>query len=64
MKIHQNNPLYKQTQRKKKKHDHQNPTPIHDKRKGKIRKSRSISKHIKSNIQQTSSQLQTKWRET
>jgi hypothetical protein len=41
-----------------------NPTPIHDKRLGKIRKSRPIPKHSKSNIQQTSSQHLTKWRET
>jgi hypothetical protein len=31
---------------------------------GKIRNLRPISKHNKSNIQQTSSRLQTKWRET
>ena len=40
----------------------QNPTPIHDKSPGKIRNSRPIPKHNKSNIQQTSSQYQTKWR--
>jgi hypothetical protein len=40
-----------------------NPTPIHDKSLGKIRNSRPITKHNKSNIQQASSQHQTKWRE-
>ena len=72
MKIHQCNPLYKQTQRQKP-HDHlvrfgknirQDPTPIHDKSLGKIRNSRLIPKRNKSNLQQTSSQHQTKWRET
>jgi hypothetical protein len=41
-----------------------NPTLFHDKSHGKIRNSRPISKYNKSNIQQTSSQHQTKWRET
>jgi hypothetical protein len=40
---------------------HNVQTPLHDKSLGKIRKSRSIPKHNKSNIQQTSSQHQTKW---
>jgi hypothetical protein len=73
MEIHQHNPPYKETQRKKIWHDHfircwesiwQNPIPIHDKINGKIRKLRPISKHNKSNIQKTSSQHQSKWRET
>ena len=34
-----------------------NPTPLHDKSLGKISNSRPIPKHSKSNIQQTSSQL-------
>ena len=71
MKIYKLNPLYKQTQRPKT-HDHlfrcgesisQNPTPIHDKSLGKIRNSSPIPKHDKSNLQQTSSQHQSKWRE-
>jgi hypothetical protein len=41
-----------------------NPTPIHDKSLGKIRNSRPIPKYNKSNLQQTSSQHQTKWRKT
>ena len=45
-KIHQCNPVYKQTQR-------QNPTPIHDKSLRKIGNSRPIPKHDKSNLQQT-----------
>jgi hypothetical protein len=70
--IYQRNPVYKQTQRQKP-HDHlircresisQNPTPIHDKSLGKIMNSRPIPKHDKSNLQQTSSQHQTEWRET
>ena len=69
MEIHQRNPVYKQTQRQKP-HDHlvrcrkrirQDPTPIHDKSLGKIRNSRPIPKHDKSNLQQTSSQHQSKW---
>ena len=40
-----------------------NSTPIHNKSHGKIRNSRLIPKHNKSNIQQTSSQHQSKWRE-
>ena len=69
MKIHQCNPLYKQIQRQNQ-HDlqvrcgksiRQNPTPIHDKSLGKIRNSRLIPKHGKSNLQQTSSQHQRKW---
>jgi hypothetical protein len=40
-----------------------NPKPIQDKSHGKIRNSRPIPKHNKSNIQQTSSQHQSKWRE-
>ena len=72
MEIYQRNPLLKQTQRQKP-HDHllrrgesiqQNPIALHDKSLGKIRNSRPIPKHSKSNIQQTSSQLQIKWRET
>jgi hypothetical protein len=39
-------------------------TPLHVKSLGKIRNSRAIPKLNKSNIQQTSSQHQTKWRET
>jgi hypothetical protein len=39
----------------------QDPTPIHDKSLGKIRNSRSMPKHDKSNLQQTSSQHQSKW---
>ena len=67
--IHQRNPLCKQIQRQKP-HDHllrcrkrirQEPTPIHDKSLGKIRNSRPIPKHYKSNLQQTSSQHQSKW---
>jgi hypothetical protein len=42
----------------------QNLTSIHDKSLGKIRNSRLILKHNKSNLQQTSNQHQTKWRET
>jgi hypothetical protein len=41
-----------------------NPTPIHDKSLGKIWNSRPIPKHNKGNIQQTSGQHQSKWRET
>jgi hypothetical protein len=41
-----------------------NPTPIHDKQLTKIRNSRSIPKHNKSNIQQITVQYQNKWRET
>jgi hypothetical protein len=41
----------------------QDPTPIHDKSLGMIRNSRPIPKHDKSNLQQTSSQHQSKWRE-
>ena len=37
-----------------------NKTPLHDKSLGKIRNSRPIHKHNKRNIQQTSSQHQTK----
>jgi hypothetical protein len=37
------------------------PTAIHDKSLGKIRNSRPIHKHDKSNLQQTSSQQQSKW---
>jgi hypothetical protein len=37
-----------------------NPTPLHDKSLGKIRNSRPIHKHNKSNILQASSQRQTK----
>jgi hypothetical protein len=33
-----------------------NPTPVHDKSLGKIRNSKPIPKHDKSNLQQTSSQ--------
>jgi hypothetical protein len=42
----------------------QNSSPIPDKSLGKIRNSRPIPKHNKSNIQQTRSQHQTTWRET
>ena len=38
-----------------------NTTPIHDKSLGKIRNSRPIPTHDKSNLQQTSSQHQSKW---
>ena len=71
MEIHQCNPLYKETQRQKP-HDQlvrclesirQDPTPIHDKSLGKIRNSRPIPKHDKSNLEQTSNQHQSKWRE-
>ena len=64
-------PLYKRTQRQKP-HDYfircwesilLNPTPLHDKTLGKIRNSRPIPKHNKSNIQLASSQHQSKWRE-
>jgi hypothetical protein len=41
-----------------------NPTPIHDKSLGKIGNSRPSPKHNKINVQQTSNQHQTKWRET
>jgi hypothetical protein len=41
-----------------------NSASLHVKRLGKIRNSRPIPKHDKSNLQQTSSQHQTKWRET
>jgi hypothetical protein len=41
-----------------------NPTPLHDKSLGKIRNSRSIPKHSKSNIRHTTSQCQTKRRGT
>jgi hypothetical protein len=41
----------------------QSPTPLHDKSHGKNRNSRPIHKHHKSNIQQTSSQYLSKWRE-
>ena len=41
-----------------------NPTALHDKSLGKIRNSRRIPKHNKSNIHQTSNQHQSKWRET
>ena len=40
-----------------------NPTPLHDKSFGKTRNSRPITKHNKSNLQQTSSQHQSKGRE-
>jgi hypothetical protein len=72
MEIHQSNPLYKQTQRQKS-HDHlircsesiwQNPTLFHDKHLGKIRNLRPLTKHNKSNIQQTIRQHQIKWRKT
>jgi DNA-binding ferritin-like protein (Dps family) len=71
MEIHQSNPLYKQTQRQKP-HNllvrclesmRQNQTLNHFKSHQKIRNSRPIHKHNKNNIQQTSSQHQTKWRE-
>jgi hypothetical protein len=42
----------------------QNSTFLHVQSLGKIRNSRPIPKHSKSNIWQTSSQYQTKWRET
>ena len=56
--------MWLEPQRKKNPHDHfitcwrviwQNPTPLHGKSLGKIRNSRPIPKHSKSNIQQTSS---------
>ena len=40
------------------------PIPIHDKSLGNIGNSRPIPKHNESNLQQTSSQHHTKWRET
>ena len=42
----------------------QNLTPLHVKSRRKIRNSRPISKHSKSNIHQTSIKHQMKWRET
>jgi hypothetical protein len=42
----------------------QSPTPLPDKSLGKIRNSMPIDKYSKNNIKQTSSQHQTKWRET
>jgi hypothetical protein len=39
----------------------ENPAPIHDESLGKIRNSRPISKHGKSNLQKTSSQYLSKW---
>jgi len=59
--------------KEKKSHDHltrcwesiwQNSTALHDKSLEKLMNSRPIPKHSKSNMQQTSSQHQTKWRET
>jgi hypothetical protein len=75
MEVYQCIPLYKQTKRKKKQMSIlldaekafdkiQHPFMIHDKSLEKIRNSRPITKHNKSNLQQTSSQHQTKWRET
>ena len=63
--IHQHNPLYKQTQRKKsrglslgaEKAFGKNPTLIHVKSLGNIRNSRPIPKHNKSNLLQTNSKL-------
>jgi hypothetical protein len=70
--IHQQNPLHKQTQRgvgggedhidAEKAFDKIQP-PFMLKSLGNISNSRPIPKHSKSNIQQTSSQYQTKWRE-
>ena len=68
--IHQRYPLCKQTQRKKymvislmlRKHLTKSNTRSY-KRLGKIRNSGPIPDHNKNNIQQTSSQKQTKWRE-
>ena len=68
----QYNPLYKQTQRQKP-HEHlvrcwdrvwQYPKQLHDKSLRMFRNSMPLPKHNKSNIQQASSQHQTKWRET
>ena len=73
MEIHPCNPLYKQTQRGKthmiisldaEKAFEKYPTPLHDKSLATIKNLRPIPKHSKSSIQQTSSQHQTKWRET
>ena len=73
MEIHQCNLLHKQTERKKqhmiisldaKKALDKIQHPFMLKSLGRIRNSRSIPKHRKSNIQQTSSQHQTKYRET
>lgn len=62
MKIHQCNPLYKQTKRKNdhlirwRKHLWQNPTPLHKKRAGEIRNPRDISQHNKGSLHQAHSQ--------
>jgi hypothetical protein len=70
-KIHQHNSIINKLQEKQT-HAHvircweiiwQNPTPVHDKRLGKIMNSSPIPKHSKSNIQQSSSKHKTKWRE-
>ena len=73
METYQCNPLQKQTQRKKnhmiisldtEKAFDKIQHPIHVKSLGKIWNSRPILKHSKSNIEQTNSQHQAKWRET
>jgi hypothetical protein len=71
MEIHQLNPLYKLTERKKmiislnaEKAFYKNHHPFMLKSHVLTRNSSSIPKHSKSNIQKTSSQNQTEWRET
>jgi hypothetical protein len=72
MEIHHHNPLYKQTQRQNhmiisldaEKAFDKNPIPLHDKSLGKLKNSRPLRKQNISNIQEISSQYQTKWRET
>jgi hypothetical protein len=71
MEIHHYNPLHKQNKTNKNmiisldnEKAFENSTSLNVKSLGKIRNSRPINKHSKSNIQQTSSQYQTKWRET
>ena len=74
MEVDQQNLLCKQTQKKKitrmiiplgaEKTFDKIQQPLHGKCLGKFSNSRPIPKHWKSNIQQTSGQYQTKWRET
>jgi hypothetical protein len=71
MEIPQCNPIYKQTQRQNMtisleagKAFDKNAIPTHVKSIGAIRNSRFIPKYIKSNIQKTNSQYQTKCGET
>ena len=72
MEIHQCNPLYKKKLKDKnhmiisldaEKAFDKIQHPFHDKSHGKIRNSMPITKHNKSNVQQTSHQYQSKWRE-